>query len=72
VKEQEAGVDIVDIFEEMLCHRAMKGFRPVLYVSSFTDLECNMLMLLDETAEWCRGGQAKPVEYGAGYQVTMN
>jgi len=31
-----------------------------------------MMMLLDETAEWCRGGKAKPVEYGAGYQVTMN
>jgi hypothetical protein len=72
VKHQEDGVDIIDIFEDMLCQRAMKGFRPVLYVSSFTDLECSMLMLLDETAEWCRGGQAKPVESGAGYHVTMN
>jgi len=72
VKQQETGVDIVDIFEDMLSQRAMKGFRPVLYLSTFTDLECSMLMLLDETAEWCRGGEAKPVEYAAGYHITMN
>jgi hypothetical protein len=71
-KNQGSDVDIVDVFEEMLCQRAMNGFRPVLYVSSFMDLECNMLMLLDETAEWPDALSANQSQNGAGYHVTMN
>lgn len=37
-----------DLYEEMLHARAVKGIRPMLYVSSPTDLECSVLMLLNE------------------------
>jgi hypothetical protein len=48
-KTTESG--IVDLYEEMLYERAAIGIRPVLYVSSRTDLECSVLMLLDEPLE---------------------
>ncbi|HTG14016.1 MAG TPA: hypothetical protein VK747_01995 [Blastocatellia bacterium] len=34
---------MVDLFEEMLYERAAQGIRPVLYVSSYKDLECSVL-----------------------------
>ena len=43
--------DIADLYEEMLYTRAANGIRPVLYVSSQKDLECSVLMLLDEAVE---------------------
>jgi len=48
-KMTESGM--VDLYEEMLYERAAIGIRPVLYVSSRTDLECCVLMLLDEPLE---------------------
>ena len=48
-KRTESGM--VDLYEEMLYERAAIGIRPVLYVSSQTDLECAVLMLLDEAPE---------------------
>jgi len=39
--------DMVDLYEEMLYERAARGFRPTLYISSATDLHCNLVMLLD-------------------------
>src|SRR6266478_4994750 len=42
---------MVDLYEEMLYERAAMGIRPVLYISSQTDLECSVLMLLDEPLE---------------------
>ena len=48
-KMTESGM--VDLYEEMLYERAAIGIRPVLYVSSQTDLECSVLMLLDEPPE---------------------
>ena len=48
-KMTESGM--VDLYEEMLYERAAIGIRPVLYVSSRTDLECSVLMLLDEPLE---------------------
>ena len=44
----EQGSDMVDLYEQMLSERAEKGIRPVLYISSGTDLECSMLILLGE------------------------
>ena len=44
-------LDYVDLYEQLLYERAAQGIRPVLYISSLTDLECSMLMLLDEDAE---------------------
>ncbi len=45
------GTDTVDLMEEMLFQRAASGIRPVLYLSSYTDLECSLLMLLDGSGE---------------------
>ena len=39
--------DIVDLYEEMLGRRADFGFRPVLFVSSEVDLECNLIGLYE-------------------------
>src|SRR5258708_26757920 len=49
--EPQAGVDIVDLLEDMLFQPASSGIRPTLYLSARTDLECSMLMLLDETGD---------------------
>jgi len=43
--------DMLDLYEAMLRKRATKGIRPVLYVSSQTDLECSVLILLNEPPE---------------------
>ncbi len=45
------GPDLIDIYEQMLFERAARGIRPVLYVSSNKDLECSVVMLLDEPAD---------------------
>ena len=65
-------VDIVDVYEQMLYQRAAKGIRPTLYVSSFMDLECSMLMLLDEEDQQCASGRQRPVPQGVGYHVITN
>lgn len=53
---------MADLFEEMLYERAVKGIRPVLYVSSHKDLECSVLMLLDEARELQLSAQRHPAE----------
>jgi hypothetical protein len=65
-------VDIVDVYEQMLFQRAAQGIRPTLYVSSFMDLECSMLMLLDEEDQQRASGQQRPVAKGVGYHVITN
>ena len=40
------GADMIILIEQLLLERAMSGFRPVLYVSSPTDLQCAIIMLL--------------------------
>jgi hypothetical protein len=72
MRQEKSDVDMVDLFEQMLFQRAVKGFRPVLYVSSSTDFECNMLMLLDEQDHMRASGQQQPVEKAAGYFVNTN
>ncbi|PYP90284.1 MAG: hypothetical protein DMF61_00825 [Blastocatellia bacterium AA13] len=72
MRQDASQVDLVDILEEMLCQRAMKGYRPVIYMSSFIDLECNMLMLLNETAEGIDTGNLIPKSSKSGYHVVMN
>ena len=51
---------MVDLYEEMLYERAAKGIRPVLYVSSTKDLECSVLMLLNEAPEVKLAGRQPP------------
>ncbi|HYV05359.1 MAG TPA: hypothetical protein VFB82_12270 [Blastocatellia bacterium] len=43
--------NMLDLFEEMLFARAVKGIRPLLYVSSNRDFECSVQKLLDEPRE---------------------
>jgi hypothetical protein len=64
--------DMIDLYEQMLYQRAIKGIRPVLYVSTYTDLECSMLMLLDESPESQLAGQQQPVATGIGYHIETN
>jgi hypothetical protein len=66
------GVDTVDLMEEMLFQRAASGIRPVLYLSSYTDLECSMLMLLDDTGEARWSAEQTPTARQAGYDIITN
>jgi hypothetical protein len=68
----EFGADTVDLMEEMLFQRAASGIRPVLYLSSYTDLECSMLMLLDNTGEARWSAEQTPAGRQAGYHVITN
>jgi len=68
----EFGADTVDLMEEMLFQRAASGIRPVLYLSSYTDLECSMLMLLDNTGEAGWSAEQTPATRHAGYHVITN
>ena len=68
----EFGEDTVDLMEEMLFQRAASGIRPVLYLSSYTDLECSMLMLLDNTGEAGSSAEQTPATRHAGYHVITN
>jgi len=65
-------VDMIDIYEQMLFERANKGIRPVLYLSSPKDLECSMLMLLNEDADDCFAEIETPTAKRYGYQVITN
>jgi hypothetical protein len=71
-RQEKTDVDFVELFEQMLYQRAVKGIRPTLYVSSYTDLECSMLMLLDETDKDRASGPQQPVAKGVGYHVMTN
>ena len=51
--------DMADLYEDMLSVRAAKGVRPMLYISSCTDLECSLLVLLGE-AEGSRFVEPSP------------
>lgn len=51
MEKEKVGSDLIDIYEQMLFERAARGIRPVLYISSNKDLECSVVMLLDEPAD---------------------
>ena len=72
VRQEKQDIDLVGVYEEMLLQRAMNGIRPVLYVSSNTDLECSMLMLLDETSSVDSDGLGKNISRRPGYYVMTN
>lgn len=59
--ERRNRFDVVDLYEEMLGRRADLGFRPVLYVSSEVDLECNLIGLYEREAVEEASGEAIPV-----------
>lgn len=55
---------VIDLYEKLLLQRAFAGLRPVLYVSSFTDLECAVTMLMPEVAATTNytAAQAAPMQ----------
>ena len=68
----QTGVDMVDLLEDMLFQRASSGIRPMLYLSSHTDLECSMMMLLDETGEGQWSMEQQPLAREIGYHIVTN
>ena len=72
VRHKNQDVDLVDIFEQMLTLRAARGIRPVLYVSSYIDLECSLVMLLDGQDSRPSCDMPQPVSRHVGYHVIMN
>jgi len=71
-KQTETGVNMVDLVEEMLFQRASTGIRPALYISSYTDLECSMLMLLEDSDEVHWSGNKQPAGTQLGYDIIIN
>lgn len=47
----ERDSDMVDLYEDMLSVRAAKGIRPLLYISSCTDLQCSLFVLLGQAED---------------------
>jgi len=70
--ERMTDLGMVDLYEEMLYERAAQGIRPMLYVSSYKDLECNVLMLLDQAPEVQLMGRQWPAAIGFGQRVMTN
>lgn len=70
--KEHAGVDMVDLLEDMLFQRASSGIRPMLYLSSHTDLECSMMILLDETGEGQWSIEQQPLAREIGYHIVTN
>jgi len=71
-KQTGTGVNMVDLVEEMLFQRASTGIRPALYISSYTDLECSMLMLLEDSDEVHWSGNKQPANKQLGYDIIIN
>ena len=62
--------DMVDLYEEMLWVKATNSrIRPVLYVSSCRDLECNVLMLLNAAPELRLAGHRYLILSGPRQQI---
>lgn len=60
---------MVDLCEEMLYERAAKGIRPVLYLSSAKDLECSVVMLLNQAQEVQLTGRRQPTAIGLAQHI---
>jgi hypothetical protein len=58
--------DVVGLYEQMLYERAVRGIRPLLYISSTKDLECSVIMLLNKAPGIDLAGchQAAAPEFG--------
>jgi hypothetical protein len=61
--------DMVDLYEEMLWVKAASRIRPLLYVSSSRDLECNVLMLLNAAPELRLAGRRQMIACGPRQQI---
>lgn len=59
-RERKQKFDIVDLYEELLAQRSDMGYRPVLYVSSERDLECNLIGMFESTGHDEFSGEAIP------------
>jgi hypothetical protein len=59
-QERKGRFDVVDLFEELLSKRAELGFRPILFVSSERDLECNLIGMFESEFAQESEGEAVP------------
>ena len=59
-REIKQKFDIVDLYEELLSQRSDMGYRPVLYVSSERDLECNLIGMFESSGQDEFSGEAIP------------
>ena len=58
--ERKKTFDIVDLYEELLSKRAEMGYRPVIFVSSERDLECNLIGMFEREVSEAAAGEAVP------------
>jgi hypothetical protein len=59
-RERKQRFDIVDLYEELLSKRAEMGFRPVIFISSERDLECNLIGMFEREVSEEASGEAVP------------
>jgi hypothetical protein len=59
-REKKQRFDIVDLYEELLSKRAEMGHRPIIYVSSERDLECNLIGMFETEISESATGEAVP------------
>ena len=59
-RERKQRFDIVDLYEELLAKRAEMGHRPVIFVSSERDLECNLIGMFEREVSEDASGEAVP------------
>jgi hypothetical protein len=59
-RERKQRFDIVDLYEELLAKRAEMGFRPVIFVGSERDLECNLIGMFEREVADAAEGEAVP------------
>ncbi len=58
--ERKQRFDIVDLYEELLSKRAEMGHRPIIFVSSERDLECNLIGMFEREVSESASGEAVP------------
>ena len=58
--ERKQRFDIVDLYEELLAKRAEMGHRPVIFISSERDLECNLIGMFEREVSDAASGEAVP------------
>lgn len=59
-RERKQRFDIVDLYEELLAKRAEMGYRPMIFVGSERDLECNLIGMFEREVSEGAAGEAVP------------
>lgn len=59
-QKRETSEYMIDLYEELLFRKASQGVRPVLYLSSQTDLECTLLGLCPDESKQVGDDKREP------------